>query len=808
MNQRILTFLQIFLYVCLFAIFTINCNSDKDKKSGDSTAPTATASPSSGTISGTQAITIIFTETISQNSLTLGETMASEATTTWSNSQTKAVDDTLRISPSTTWTGGAGTLTIDCTDAAGNALETLSLSFTIDATSPTGNAVPDDGTTISPSQAIVITFNEAIDTSTLVLTGSMGTASDGGDWGGTTDTLTVSPAASTPWSDGAQVLIIDCDDTYGNNLATVTLNYTVEAIAITSGASHSSIVLDSNLTGNIRGKDLPTISYDTANEVYNSIFLSGLISKRKPPRSSALLNRGLTPTQSDNIIDVASSFGGSSQVSITSGEDFRIGNIEFVNFVARQGFPAFDSGILEFDLTTTETTINGTLLSTDLSIGGKEIKIRAVYDLYLENTLWRGTMSGEIVIDNQYNSFDYDYDTPIISDMQVVPLDVSNEETTGDIIDGGKVRVKLFVNSNAPVNWVNTIWNSPDTNLIGGGSSQSYCAVGTCGAIAAGQFREETKGYWIWYYDYTINEYQPSGIYTWEKSVKNSAQLSSRDSQGTQNVENSSASGPPTIHSASLETADLTDGGSSTVTLHLVSNSIAPANWINLSLDGPASNLEGGGSGTTFADCTTYTDTGGHPCNGLSTDYWYYTRTWNFSEWAENGAYAFNNVSVMNAADLTSENADSLDFTLENNLDPGTPNISSIDVMHYITGEDPVTEGTSVNGQCIQTGPLEEPMMRLALVITSDNSNAPVDWLNISFQGPAGNLIGGGSGMSYTDLTGGQWRMVWTYSLDSPNDFAPKGTYYWENISVQNEGMKVSSTYSGSLTFDLSDSCF
>jgi len=85
-------------------------------------------------------------------------------------------------------------------------------------------------------------------------------------------------------------------------------------------------------------------------------------------------------------------------------------------------------------------------------------------------------------------------------------------------------------------------------------------------------------------------------------------------------------------------------------------------------------------------------------------------------------------------------------------------------------------------------------------------SNVPVDWLTLSLNGPTSNLIGGGSGVSATDLGSGAWRVVSAYSIAAPN-FAPKGAYSYIDFSIKNAGNKTSSVQTTPVSFNLKTSC-
>ncbi|MCH8843686.1 MAG: Ig-like domain-containing protein, partial [SAR324 cluster bacterium] len=201
----------------------------------DTSAPVTsdTTPPSGSTIGDTAQIVVTFDESMDTGSLVLGGDMATESDGgVWS--QTTVADDTLTIGPATVWTEGVDrTLTLDADDLAGNALATLSLVYSVDATAPAGIESPISGSLINGGTPIIVTFDESMDTGSLVLGGTMATESDGGVWSQTTvadDTLTIGPA--TAWSGGVdRSLTIDVADVAGNALATLSSTYTVDATA-------------------------------------------------------------------------------------------------------------------------------------------------------------------------------------------------------------------------------------------------------------------------------------------------------------------------------------------------------------------------------------------------------------------------------------------------------------------------------------------------------------------------------------------------------------------------------------------------
>lgn len=96
----------------------------------DSTAPTAMTTPSSGNkLTLHETVVIQFSESMDTSSLALGGNMAADSDAgAWST--TTDTNDTLTISPGSHWKTGAGTLTVDAKDLAGNSLSTINLSYT------------------------------------------------------------------------------------------------------------------------------------------------------------------------------------------------------------------------------------------------------------------------------------------------------------------------------------------------------------------------------------------------------------------------------------------------------------------------------------------------------------------------------------------------------------------------------------------------------------------------------------------------------------------------------------------------------
>ena len=99
-----------------------------------------------------------------------------------------------------------------------------------DTTAPTATLSAQSGATLKSSDSLVIEFSEAMDTSSLSLSGTMADRSDGGSWSTTTnsnDTLTISPSAGWDAAAGSMGLIVDVSDVAGNALSSLNLTYKV-----------------------------------------------------------------------------------------------------------------------------------------------------------------------------------------------------------------------------------------------------------------------------------------------------------------------------------------------------------------------------------------------------------------------------------------------------------------------------------------------------------------------------------------------------------------------------------------------------
>lgn len=332
-----------------------------------------------------------------------------------------------------------------------------------------------------------------------------------------------------------------------------------------------------------------------------------------------------------------------------------------------------------------------------------------------------------------------------------LPVIKSVSIDTVSIASGLQITFKIRVESYPPVNWLNSSFDGPNGNIYGGGSGVTFV----------------DKGSNIWEYSKTdlISKWAPSGLYKYTNvTVENEASLTSSLWAGIVEFTytNKFSATKPVISSIVLDTIRSLTGLD--VYGKIVVNSNAPVSFLSSSFDGPNGNIHGGGSGVTFID--------------KGSNIWEYTWHDFISKWAPSGKYYYSNISVENEGALISEIwANEVKFNLNSSFIAQKPVIQSVNIS-----KSSVTEGTKITG-----------------VITV-NSNAPVNFFNSSFYGPNGNIHGGGSGVTFVEKSTGIWEYTWE---DIISKYAPSGTYYYNNISVENEGAKQSDVWSGSLSIDI-----
>ncbi|MEQ9166984.1 MAG: hypothetical protein RLO12_12070, partial [Fulvivirga sp.] len=111
--------------------------------------------------------------------------------------------------------------------------------------------------------------------------------------------------------------------------------------------------------------------------------------------------------------------------------------------------------------------------------------------------------------------------------------------------------------------------------------------------------------------------------------------------------------------------------------------------------------------------------------------------------------------------------------------------IPGISEKNHPPAPKPIIQNITINKTSVAGG------TNVILTIYVDDLNYPntVDWINLSFNGPSGNIYDEGSSVTYTDYAG-----VWEYSrTDFIADSEPSGDYYYTDIFVKNESINVES---------------
>ncbi len=329
---------------------------------------------------------------------------------------------------------------------------------------------------------------------------------------------------------------------------------------------------------------------------------------------------------------------------------------------------------------------------------------------------------------------------PTVDSFTITPTTINN---------GGTVTYTVKAISDSPVSFVSTDLNGPNGNIFGGGSGVTFTSLG--------------NNEWEYTGQYVVSPYAPSGTYTFSNiSVANDEQLiSSIFPSQSFTVNNSLVATQPVVTSFTISPKIVNNGGTVTYTIKATSN--APINFFNRDLNGPNGNIFGGGNGVTFTS--------------LGNNEWEYTDQYVVSPYAPNGTYTFANISVVNEGQLTSSifvgnptgSANQLSFKVNN----------TVELSKKITITSFTISPTTINNSGVVT----------YTIIAK--SLAPVNFINMTLTGPNGNIFGGGSGVTFTNIGNNAWKYVGQYNVSVS---APNGTYTFSGVSVKNEAQATSNT--------------
>jgi len=187
-------------------------------------------------------IIVEFSESMDRGSLVLGGLMAGDVhMAVWSS--TLISDDTVTINPTGFWTMGTGrNITLDASDLAGNSLTTLDVTYEIVAAPLLAAVSPPNWSVLGGTSDIVVVFSETMDTSTVVLTGTLISDPFSTAWSTTSyadDTLTISPSGT--WTGGfGSTLSVEGESLSGKVLTTLNLTYDVGIVHVSMSSGMDS----------------------------------------------------------------------------------------------------------------------------------------------------------------------------------------------------------------------------------------------------------------------------------------------------------------------------------------------------------------------------------------------------------------------------------------------------------------------------------------------------------------------------------------------------------------------------------------
>ena len=199
--------------------------------------------------------------------------------------------------------------------------------------------------------------------------------------------------------------------------------------------------------------------------------------------------------------------------------------------------------------------------------------------------------------------------------------------------------------------------------------------------------------------------------------------------------------------------------GGTNLSIRIVAESRMAVNWLDLCLESPNGNIYGGGSGAEFTE--------------ISSGVWEHVHTDFISDYMPNGEYRYSCIRVENSGSYQSEYW----------FDEPTITITT----HNSTMSKPVIANITLTTEKVANG----TNLIFKIVATSD---APVDFLYSSLDGPNGNVYGGGSGVNFSEISSGVWEYTRT---DFISEWMPNGEYYYSNIAVENAANLKSDTWTG-----------
>lgn len=365
----------------------------------------------------------------------------------------------------------------------------------------------------------------------------------------------------------------------------------------------------------------------------------------------------------------------------------------------------------------------------------------------------------------------------------------------------------LLVNAVYLPNWLNVDHNGPSGNISGGGSNQQYYS---CTATYNTNPSHICFGYDETYYfsvkTFTVSQWAPNGNYSIGLVAQDTMYSTSNYFSVSYDITNHPAPTPPTIANVVITPdAGLTSGSGGNVLFEILVHSASPVTFLMRSLERPdTSYVYGGGMGVNFASCSGFTSNPAHICYMASADYWFYSSTDIISAWTQNGTYTYLNIDVTNAAQLSSGvYGGTPTFSVSGNAVAFSPTITAVE-RYYAFDDNAITNGIPYyNNSCVRA--YEGSGLSLGMRIIA-NTNAPINYINYTLNGPSYTLLGGGNGISSSLIAANTYETTFQNNITGISG-QERGYYTWSNIAVANEG-NLGSANVGPFAIDVEDSCY
>lgn len=338
----------------------------------------------------------------------------------------------------------------------------------------------------------------------------------------------------------------------------------------------------------------------------------------------------------------------------------------------------------------------------------------------------------------------------IVSASSDVPEIVNVTLQKETVSDGYWLHLTVEAESESPVNWLNYSFDNDFRQIEGGGFET--------------KFNENSAGNWECTWTWFVSKYAPSGKYVFSNlQVFNEAQNESTIGPvRSVDITNSIPPEKPVIESVTLNTTPVENGTRLQLTIRVLSNS--PVNWVNLCLEGPHGNITGGGWEVLFKD--------------IGSNLWEHVVSYTVSKSAPSGAYYYDQISVENLGMMISDR---------------WPEKPSCNIVNESSPKKPVITSASLGGRITEEG------LQLTLTIRA-KSNSPVNWINYELYGPKGNIHGGGYETEFKRTSSDTWEYILNETL---TQYSPTGEYYYDRISVMNEGMLTSDVWPHAVKFKI-----